>query len=197
MSFVPEGSLYRIHMIKSNDSVKGIPARRVFAPDQKHNQPGTKFDLSLHDTRMKSCTRTTVSLGLNSGMTCMENEMSFRVSYKHKQRNVWRWNELVPDCMSFWYVNNPPERAAEQRNESFGILSYVKKAVKLQSPMNPFFVSSRNDTQEKAASVPLSKYWRKIDAIRWSINLPEVKQRRKPTMPSQIKSLRLLPWQRR
>ena len=51
--------------------------------------------------------------------------------------------------MSFWYVNSPPERAAEQRNESFGILSYVKKAVKLQSPMNPFFVSSRNNTQKR------------------------------------------------
>ena len=39
-------------MIKSNDSVKGVPARGVFAPDQKHNQSGRKFDLGLHDTRM-------------------------------------------------------------------------------------------------------------------------------------------------
>ena len=65
-------------MIKSNDSIKGVPARVVFAPDQKHNQSGRKFGLGLHDTRMKSCTRTTVSFGLNSGMTCMGNEMSFR-----------------------------------------------------------------------------------------------------------------------
>ena len=68
------------------------------------------------------------------------------VSCKHKQRNIWRWNELVPDCMSFWFVNSPSERAAEQRNKSCGILSYVKKGVKLWSPTKPFFESSRNDT---------------------------------------------------
>ena len=32
-----------------------------------------------------------------------------------------------------------------------------------------------NETQKKADSVPLSKYWRKIDAIRWSKNLPGAK----------------------
>ena len=152
----------------------------ISSPD---NQSGTKFDLSLHDTRMKSCTRTTVSFGLNSGVifNCMGNEMSFRVSCKHKQRNIWRWNELVPDWMSFWYVNSPPERAAEQRNESCGILSYMKKAVKLIMVSYETILAhslSRHvttHTQKNAASVPLSKYWRKIDAIRWSKNLPEAK----------------------
>ena len=53
-------------------------SRGFCARSETQSASGTKFDLSLHDTRMKSCTRTTVSFGLNSGMTCMGNEMSFR-----------------------------------------------------------------------------------------------------------------------
>ena len=158
-------------MITSNDSVKGVPARGVFAPDQKHNQSGTKFDLSLHDTRMKSCTRTTVSFGLNSGMTCMGNEMSFRVSCKHKQRNIWRWNELVPGCMSFWYVNSPPEtRSCGTKEWVVRDFELYEKSSQinyglLRNHSSSFFESSRNDTHTKKCYVGafikvLTKNWR-------------------------------------
>ena len=149
MSFVPEWSLYRIHMIKSNDSVKGVPARGVFAPDQKHNQSGTKFDLSLHDTRMKSCTRTTVSFGLNSRMTCMGNEMWFRYHvntnreiYGDKMNSfqtvchsgLWiaRLNELRNKGMSragFWAMWKKQSNYSLLRNHSLSrhVMTHTKK----------------------------------------------------------------------
>ena len=114
MSFVPEWSLYRIHMIKSNDSVKAFPARGVFAPDQKHNQSGAKFDLSLYDTRMKSCTRTTVSFGLNSRMTCMGNEMWFRY-HVNTNREIYgdKMNSFQTVCHSGLWI----ARLNELRNK--------------------------------------------------------------------------------
>ena len=121
MSFVPEWSLYRIHMIKSNDSVKGVPARGVFAPDQKHNQSGRKFDLGLHDTRMKSCTRTTVSFGLNSRMTCVGNEMWFRY-HVNTNREIYgdKMNSFQTVCHSGLWI----ARLNELRNKGMSCAGF-------------------------------------------------------------------------
>ena len=53
---------------------------------------GTEFVFSFHDTRMKCHTRTKISFGLKTGMTCRETK--FRLG-KQIKRNIWRWNELV------------------------------------------------------------------------------------------------------
>ena len=147
MSFAPEWSLYRIHMIKSNDSIKGVPARGFFAPDQKHNQSGTKFDLSLHDTRMKSCTRTTVSFGLNSGMACTGtksrnhvntnreiygDEMNSFQTVCHSGLWIARLNELRNKGMSragFWAMWKKQSNYSLLRNHSLSrhVMTHTKK----------------------------------------------------------------------
>ena len=115
MTFIPKWVLFQSDkMITSNDSVKGVPARGVFAPDQKHNQSGRKFDLGLHDTRMKSCTRTTVSFGLNSRMTCVGNEMWFRY-HVNTNREIYgdEMNSFQAVCHSGMWI----ARLKELRNK--------------------------------------------------------------------------------
>ena len=56
---------------------------------------------------MKSHIRTRISLGLKTGMNTMIPEKPVReqnvvsVSCKQIQRNMWRWNELVPELSGF------------------------------------------------------------------------------------------------
>ena len=164
----------------SHDKIEWLRQRRScsrgFAPDQKHNQSGRKFDLGLHDTRMKSCTRTTVSFGLNSRMTCVGNEMWFRY-HVNTNREIYgdKMNSFQTVCHSGLWIARLNELRYKGMSRA-GFWAMWKKQSNYSLLRNHSL--SRHvmtHTQKKAASVPLSKYWRKIDAIRWSKNLPEAK----------------------
>ena len=74
-------------------------------------QSGTKFIFSCHGTRMKFCTKPEGEFHLQwklewtcSGITRVERKW---VLCNQIQRNIWRWNELIPEWKSFRYrVNN-------------------------------------------------------------------------------------------
>ena len=106
--FVPEWSLFWIHMVKSKDSYRGSRSpgfrARSCTTGSRYSyticdfQCGTKFVLSLHDTRMKFRTRTRISLGMKTGMNSFWNnlyggEMSFRYHVK-------KYSETYADGMN-------------------------------------------------------------------------------------------------
>ena len=98
----------------------GVFAHGLFAPDQtcmRHSRPrlhdfqsGTKFVSSLHDTRMKFHIRREFHLDWKQewthyGMTCIALEWNvILISIMETiQKNVWRWNEPVPEWKSLGY----------------------------------------------------------------------------------------------
>ena len=97
----------------------GVFAHGLFAPDQTcmcHSRPrlhdfqsGKKFVFSLHDTRMKFHVRRRISFGLKTrqwthyGMTCIGMKCHLIGIMQTIQKNIWRWNELVPEWKSLGY----------------------------------------------------------------------------------------------